>query len=421
VAPVTLLAAVAAALTASAPPVRVTVDPGRVIGHSRLALGVTHTHFSLDPWGDPAAIRRGRRALRFARYQNQHLYGWGTRNPEPAPGRFDWDSLDRRVRMMRRVGAEPVITLCCAPDWMTKLGRASSSYPNLPPTPEHYDDFADLARRAAERYPDVRHFLVWNEMKGLYDHDLGNWDYVAYTDLYNRVYDALKAVSPRIAVGGPYLVIEGTGSGGESHETADPITERDRATLEYWLSHKHGADFLAVDRKTQSNHDGRTYSRRRMLGLTRWFGDITRQLRALTPLPVWFAEDSFVDDRNPRVQAAGLAAMLAAEIRGGASVSLRWGPQAVAGEPVEQNLFTDTRVRGGGRPLPPLAIYRGVGRWFGRGTPLVRARTSSGSVLATATRQVVLVVNRTNRPRTVVVGGRSAYLAGFGARFLSTR
>lgn len=85
-------------------PVVVRVGPGTA-GRSRLRVGITHTQVSLEPDDDPAALARARAALRpVAALQNQHLYGWGARNPEPAPGVFDWRSLDRRVEVMRRSG-----------------------------------------------------------------------------------------------------------------------------------------------------------------------------------------------------------------------------------------------------------------------------------------------------------------------------
>ena len=67
-------------------PVDVRVGPGTA-GHSRLRIGITHTQVSLEPNGDPAALARARAALRpVAALQNQHLYGWGARNPEPRRG-----------------------------------------------------------------------------------------------------------------------------------------------------------------------------------------------------------------------------------------------------------------------------------------------------------------------------------------------
>ena len=404
----------------------VSVDREHVIGKSRLALGVTHTQYSLDAWGDPAAVLRGSRLLSQAvRYQNQSIYGWGAANPNPAPDVYDWQSLDRRMATIRATGGEPVITLCCAPDWMTSLAAPSSQYPNEPPTPEHYDDFADLARRVAGRYPDVRHYMVWNEMKGFWDHDANNWDYVAYTRMYNAVYDALKSVNPAIRVGGPYLVIEGTGSrslGKTGYATADPITARDRAVLEYWLEHKHGAEFLAVDRKTVSgSHDHNAYTSAEQLSFTRWFGVVTRKLRQMTKLPVWYAEDYFMDSEDWSFQTVGLASMLYNHVVAGASATFRWGPQGRSGGIFggnEQSLFSDTRVPGGGRPFPAYRVYKAGHDHFARGTRMYRATSSSSDIEVLASRTATWLINKRDRRVRVQLGRRVVRLARYEVRLL---
>ncbi len=60
------------------------------------------------------------------------------------------------------------------------------------PLPKHYPDFAALSAVSAHRYPDVRHFMVWNEFKGFFDEENNRWDAEAYTELYNQVYEAVK-------------------------------------------------------------------------------------------------------------------------------------------------------------------------------------------------------------------------------------
>jgi hypothetical protein len=157
----------------------IVVDRRTAIGTNRLALGVTHTQHSFDAWGDPLAVASGRALLRDASvYQNQHLMGWGALNPEPAPGVFNWDSLDRRVQLMRDTGAVGVITLCCAPDWMKggQAGATDWSALTTAPLPEHYRDFAELARQVALRYPDVKYFQVWNELKGFWNDAENRWN-----------------------------------------------------------------------------------------------------------------------------------------------------------------------------------------------------------------------------------------------------
>lgn len=424
-----LVALVAAGLVDGRSPRRgtaidVTVERSTPAGESRLALGVTHGQYSLDPWGDPAAVQRGRALVqRVARLQNQHIYGWGALNPQPRPGVFDWASLDRRVELMRSTGATPVITLCCAPDWMTRLRSQTSTYPNLPPTPEHYDDFARLAAAVARRYPDVRRYVVWNELKGFFDDERGRWDVESYTRLYNTVQAALKAVDPGLQVGGPYLVLEGTGSrdlGRRGRAAADPITERDREVLDYWLANARGADFVVIDRSVRSTRDSNRYSRGEYLALTSWFQDVTRQVRRLTPLPVWFAEDYFRDDRDWRFQAAGLASMLSAEVRGGASASLRWAPQGTRDRATRDNpqsLFSDTQRPGGGEPFPAFFVYEAFAQHFPPGTRLVRARSSIPERLRVlASPAVTLLINQRPYRLRVRLDGETLRLAPYEVR-----
>jgi hypothetical protein len=190
--------------------VTVWIDPLRPIGISQLAMGVTHTQYSLDGWGDPTAVAAGKQVLRASTvFQNQHLMGWGADNPEPWPGVYRWASLDSRVKLMRDTGGTMVLTLCGAPDWMKGGTAGSTDWSKLDraPTPGHYGDFARLAQRTALRYPDVRYFQVWNELKGFYNPALNRWDYEGYTAFYNRVYDAVKSVRPDARIGGPYVVL----------------------------------------------------------------------------------------------------------------------------------------------------------------------------------------------------------------------
>ncbi len=407
------------------PSVNVRVDTSHVVMRSRLALGITHTEESLDVPAPANRIARARRvAAGIATVQNQHIYGWGALNPEPRPSELRWASLDRRVALMRSLPGTRVITLCCAPDWMTRLGRATTTYPNLPPTSGHVADFARLAVAVARRYPDVRHFIVWNELKGFYSRRLGNWDVVAYARLYNAVYDALKRVDPRIRVGGPYIVLQGTGSGAAAQRrtrgTEDPIVGRDRAFLRRWLALAHGVDFLTIDRSLVSpSHDPNRYPHDEQLRLTHWFGDIVTELRTITPAPVWYAENYIHPDTvGPFVDAAE-ASMLLHELRAGAAVSLRWRPQAVgpAGRVANaEALWADPRRPGGGRPLSVAAVYAAFRDHFPPGTAIVAARAGAPDLEVLASRRVALLVNARRTPVTAALGGRRIAMPGFGVR-----
>jgi hypothetical protein len=403
----------------SASGVTISVNPGVSAGVSHMDTGVTHEQYSLDSWGNADAVARGKALLAAAAgFQNQHIYGWGTTNPEPSPGVFDWSTLDTRVNLMRSMHARMVITLCCAPDWMTRLGTDTSTYPNLPPTPAHDADFANLARQIALRYPDVHYYQVWNEMKGLWNDSTNNWDYVAYTDLYNAVYDALKSVNPAIQVGGPYLVIEGTGSNLGDWSQRTPITARNMQVIQYWLKNKHGADFICLDRTVRDDHDTAPYSASQLLGFTSEFESIARQIRAVTSLPIWWAESYFVPgDWN--FQAAGLALVLLHELEGGSAVSLTWQPQGIAGGPDggnNHNLFSDTRVAGGGQPFPYYAAFKAFHDDFGPGTQLAQATSSSPDVAVLASPAHTVLVNMLATPVTVSLSGASITLGGYEVR-----
>jgi hypothetical protein len=306
-----------------------------------LAVGVTHTRNSIDSWGDDDARASAKTVLTAtATYQNQHIFGWGALNPEPRPGVFDWSSLDRRMELIQATGGTPVITLCCAPDWM-KRGRAGQtdwSRLHAAPFPKYYDDFAALSVAVARRYPQVRHFLVWNEMKGFWDEDRNRWDYEAYTRLYNVVYEALKAAVPAVKVGGPYVVMDvwsSPAAGGHPSTLTGECGTVDRRSLdavEYWLQNKRGADFVAIDGGLLTRDEGVAPAPVSSAAP----GAITRWVRRRTSLPVWWSEfhvGRAGDDGQRRIVATTVAALMHVADEG-ASVALLWQADAAHGRPL---------------------------------------------------------------------------------------
>jgi hypothetical protein len=308
---------------------------------------------------------------------------------------------------MRSMHAVPVITLCCAPDWMTRVGKRTSTYPNAPPTAAHIADFAALARQIALRYPDVRYYQVWNEMKGYWNPQTNNWDYVAYTRLYNAVYRSLKAVNSRIRIGGPYLVVDGNG---------DALTPGNRAVLTYWLAHKLGADFLVLDHSAVPYHAPKVPPAATILRGTDQFERIVHLMRQLTSLPVWWAED-YYDSNFYRLghatyafQNVALSSITFHELLAGSAATLRPQPQGYAPWPYrgdQQSLFSDTRVASGGRPFPYYYSFKSFHTDFSPGTRLFATRTSSQDIEVLASATHVMLINK--RPSSVVLylnGGR---------------
>lgn len=405
--------------------IKITIDLTHPQLISRFQAGVTHTQYSLDAWGNKAAIERAKVLLRDGvKFHNQHIMGWGAGNPEPAPGRYDWTRLDERLQIIRDSGGEPVITLCGAPDWMKggETGQTDWSKLENAPLPAHYGDFANLAAQVARRYPDVRYFQVWNEMKGFWNPKINNWDYEGYTRLYNLVFDALKAVNPQIKVGGPYLVIEGTGSlKNDDWSTQKPIRARQWEILDYWLLHKHGADFFTIDRGITDFHDKNHYSEAELMALTPHFGEIIRQIRAKTDLPVWWAEFYGASGTNRAFAAANYASCLLHSIRAGLDVALLWEPQDAGKAQFSGGLFSDTRQVEGGQKLPFYAVYKALNQSFCAETPLFAAQSSSPDVEALASEKDVLLINKRAAPVTVQCDGENVRLEGYEVRLIHAK
>lgn len=330
-----------------------------------LTLGVTHTRVSLDPQDPPAALARGARILRdTGHYQDQHLMAFGTLNPEPSPDVYDWASLDRRMALIKRTGGQPVLTLAVAPDWMKggSPGETDWSQVALAPTPENYDDFAELSARAVQRYPQVSRVLVWNELKGFFDPARNRWNYEGYTAMYNAVYDAVKAARPEVQVGGPYITMNSYAEPppGFASVLRGPwgvIDQRSLDVVDYWLANARGADFVVVDGPVTTRDRGMITSPD--LAAEK-FAVVNGWLRSRTPLPIWWAEfypesAGEVTATDPESAVSTLHAV-AEFATSGAAVALLWRPQA--DDELEQAaLWTDTADADGGRPTPLTAPW----------------------------------------------------------------
>ncbi|MFD7461988.1 MULTISPECIES: GH39 family glycosyl hydrolase [unclassified Streptomyces] len=398
--------------------------------------GFTHTQFSADE-GSPEAVARVEDRLRDAGLpQNQHIMGWGADNPEPVKGRYDFDALDLRVDFMRASGATPVITLCCAPDWM-KGGEAgadrtdwSQAALETAPEPGHYDDFAALAATVAKRYPDVRHFIVWNEFKGFWNDAEHRWDHEGYTRMYNLVYKALKAVDEDIMVGGPYLVMDSLDPRQQHASTGlrgpwGAVDQRVLDAFDYWNRHKAGADFVVVDGSSYTRDDELLPDE---FAATDKFTAVGEWVRGRTggELPLWWAEyyvepadgnddrHGWSETRRVAVQAAGMIAM----VRGGASSGFYWNPEAERGPECPGCLWTPTGTASGGGELPMHDLVSRFAAAFPPGTAYDDL-TADRRIRALATDRTVLVVNTRDRAISAKVDGRTVGLQAYEVKWLT--
>lgn len=297
-----------------------------------MALGVTHGQYSLDSWLTREQRASGERILGATPLlQNQHIMGFGAGNPEPSPGRYDWSRLDERMDLIARTSGTPVITLCCAPDWMKGGQAGTTNWDNLAVAPQraHFGDFAALAAQVAQRYPQVRYFQVWNELKDFWDNATANWNIADFTDFYNQVYEAVKRVRPDAEIGGPYAVLDIFAT--TSHPSAirgayGVVDERSLDAIRYWNEHKHGADFVALDASTLTRDQGLITSPSAASAI---YSDATRWARELTGLPVWWSEFyPAAPEDTGQARAVVTLDAVARAAEAGAAAMLLWQPQA---------------------------------------------------------------------------------------------
>lgn len=403
--------------------VTVTTDRTSPIGTSLLKLGITHTQSGIDHAdAKPQAVARATPILTgSASYQNSHIIGWGPGNINPEPGVYQWGTLDARVEMMRQLDIPMVLTLCTAPGWMKVGGDTWNMEERV--RADRYDQFADLCLQVAKRYPDVKTFQVWNELKGFWSLADNNWDVVEYTRMYNKVYDKLKAYDPTIKVGGLYLVVSGTGSnltrdtGGVGRDFFTPLGNKDRQVIQYWLDNAHGADFICIDRGIKDGQDETPYTRDELMRFTTQHGNIVRQVREMTDLPVWYSEYYGTVDTYPQPIAAAYASIYKGIVEAGASAALLWNPNA-DGATNPHELFTDVRNENGGKLTPHGKVYEWIAEYFEAGTPLFETLSSSDTVEALASDTHTLLINKADYTRNVWLNGELLSLLRFEVRLL---
>ncbi|MFI1367806.1 GH39 family glycosyl hydrolase [Streptomyces griseochromogenes] len=402
--------------------------------------GFTHTQYSADEGSDTATGRVETLLSKDGGLpQDQAIMGWGADNPEPVKGHYDFGAMDRRIDFIRRSGGTPVVTLCCSPDWM-KGGRAGVdntdwSRPALEtaPRPQHYQDFADLAATVAKRYPDVRHFIVWNEFKGFWNNAEGRWDYEGYTKMYNLVYQALKKVDRNIMVGGPYLVMDSVDPRQKDNASTTlrgswgALDQRVLDAFSYWNSHKAGADFVVVDGSSYTNDDDLMPDE---FGATDKLTAVGEWVRRQThDLPLWWAEYYVepADGKDERrgwseahriaVHAAGLIAM----VKGGADSGFYWNPEKEKGPGCPGCLWTPTDSADGGRALPMYDLVSRFDKAFPPGTryeTVSVAQDDVPNVRVLASDRTILVVNTLDRAIGAQVDGKRFDMRAYEVRWL---
>ncbi|MFD2349436.1 hypothetical protein ACFSTC_08730 [Nonomuraea ferruginea] len=132
--------------------------------------GITHTQYSAD--NEDRVAREAARGIlgRVPMLQNQHIMGWGAGNPEPSPGQYNFVDLNRRLKFMASSRSIPVITLCCAPDWMKggQAGRTDwSKNHTVAVKPEHFERLRQARRPGRQAVSDGRVLHGVERVQGL--------------------------------------------------------------------------------------------------------------------------------------------------------------------------------------------------------------------------------------------------------------
>jgi hypothetical protein len=304
------------------------------------------------PQSNPAAVASAYRVLLSipGMYEDTSIMDWGLPDPEPRPGRFDFSAIASRIRLITSKGGTPVVTLCSAPDWM-KNGTS----PDAAPTPVHYQDFATLAARIAQTFPQVKYFVVWNELKGFWNKKTNDWNIQEYTAMYNDVYTAIKRVRPNALVGGPYAPIQvyATPKAGTPPSTPHGawgyLDPRTLDAIRYWLVNKAGADFMTVD----GQDFPKTGPITNPLAATEMYVAVDKWLRQRTSSPIWWMESSIQPANSAWSQSQAAAIRVAVLIQLASSdvrVGMQWQPQQGEGSVHDEGLWTATESRSGGTP-----------------------------------------------------------------------
>ncbi|MGP3933767.1 GH39 family glycosyl hydrolase [Nonomuraea sp. KM88] len=371
--------------------------------------GFTHTGVSANNITREFEQRVAGRFAKTPMLQNQHIMGFGAFNPEPHPGRYVWEDLDSRMNLMRQSGATPVITLCCAPDWMKGGPEGPTSEEGWAehledaPYPEHFDDFAKLSAAVATRYKDVKYFMVWNEFKGFWKDHSKPADYKGYTELYNKVYDAVKAARPDAQIGGPYLGFD-SNKGGDTELRGEwgVVNQHVLDAFTYWFEHKKGADFVVVDGASVTDAHELLPDE---FGALSKFSAVTQWLRDKTgDLPVWWSEWYFVpEDGTTWPEPKRLAVQAASMVefaRSGAATALYWNPQAKEGSCPA--CLWEPRT---GAEQPTARLVAGFTKWFPAGVELEAVTSSDAKVRVLAQPEQLLLVNTSDGQVTTTVAG----------------
>jgi hypothetical protein len=206
---------------------------------------------------------------------------------------YRWDAADALLNGLQDHGIAAVVTLVGTPRWANG-GRGPSW------APKSASSFASFAYAAARRYPQVRHWVIWNEPNK-------NWSLrpttpATYVRLLNAAYAAIKRVNPRDLVAGGVTAPRG-GSG----DVAPVPWIRGMAALKPRLDAYAHHPYPLSRTETPFRGGCRACSSLTLASLDRLLAEVSR---AFGPKPVWLTEYGY--QTNPPDRALGVSQRLQA-------------------------------------------------------------------------------------------------------------
>lgn len=355
-------------------------------------------------------------------FMDQSIYGFGAQNPEPSQGDYNLTSIEARVKLITDSRGIPVITMVGDPHWMHSPGCDPDVTNGFftPPCPSHYQDFANMAAHIAQSLPQVKYFVVWNEFKGFHEKNGNGLDYINYTSMYNDVFTAIKKVRPDAIIGGPYvsfIAYPCSQLGSKSSQALQGswgcIGQNTLNAFTYWLNHKVGADFIAIDGGVVTERDIKAgISPPNPLTASEKFAAVDQWVKSQSNLPLWWME-SPIQPKSGWSNQEGAAARIATLIlmnSSGASAGLYWQPQEQAGIS-DEGLWTSTEVAGGGQPTILASELEAVLPFIRQPLKLVNGQPS-GVLVATEGSNSILV-NTTSASVAATLNGHEIGLSAY--------
>ncbi|MBD8680110.1 cellulase family glycosylhydrolase [Sphingomonas sp. CFBP 13720] len=202
-----------------------------------------------------AQLRTVQKELRFRYIRFHHIFAdqLGTYREIDGKPVYDWRRIDYLYDQLLGMGLKPFVELGFTPDAMKQSDqtifywKGNTSHPQ----PEKWTALVDaFIRHVVQRYgeQEVRnwYFEVWNEpnLDGFWE----KADQAAYFDLYARSARAIKAIDPKLRVGGP------ASAGAAWVPELFAYADKNRLPVDFIATHTYGVEGGFLDEKGEGDN-----------------------------------------------------------------------------------------------------------------------------------------------------------------------